>query len=203
MPHREATEHPDLTALFEEIGSGDPKSINRLFAVVYDELRAIAHNVLRRENRRKPLETTTLVHEAFLRLCPRGINTWQNRHHFFGAASRAMRRILVDECRRRKSLKRGGDRQTLSLNEGREQFFAHENDEGFFDEIEALHVALKRFESHTEHVRQVQVVEYRYFVGLTARESADILGVSENTVNNDWAYARAWLKRALIGGDDG
>jgi len=203
MPRGDVTDRPDLAVMFEKIAAGDTKSINRLFTIVYEELCAMAHNLLRREDRGPPLKTTALVHEVYLRLCPGGCQGWRNRRHFFGAASRAMRQVLVDECRRRRALKRGGGRSAVPLDEGNEQVLTHDNNERFFDEVEALHLALDRFQAHADHERQAKVVEYRYFVGLTARETAEVLGVSENTVTNDWAYARAWLKREMLGEEDG
>ena len=157
---------------------------------VYDELRRLAGAHLRRERSDHTLSATALVHEAWLKLAGHQ-QEWQNRSHFFGAASHAMRRILVDYARARSADKRRGERVNLTAVED------ELNATPSFDDLLAIDTALDDLARVNERV--VRVVECRYFGGLTIPETAEALGVSHTTVSEDWRFARAWLHRALIG----
>ena len=157
---------------------------------VYGELRRLAGSHLRRERSGHTLSATALVHEAWLKLAGHQ-QAWQSRSHFFGAASHAMRRILVDYARARSADKRHGERVNLTAVE--DELSATPS----FHELLAIDTALDDLARVNERV--VRVVECRYFGGLTIPETADALGVSHTTVSEDWRFARAWLHRALIG----
>jgi RNA polymerase sigma factor (TIGR02999 family) len=156
--------------------------------MVYDELRRLATQKLAREAPRQTLEATALVHEAYLRLVGgAGVSEcFANRSHFFAAAAEAMRRILVDRARQRKALKRGGARQRLRLDQ------LHVEAERTPTEFLALHEALERLEAKDR--RKAELVKLRFFAGLTNEQAAEALGISTSTADNDWAYARAWLR---------
>ncbi|HEX9564156.1 MAG TPA: sigma-70 family RNA polymerase sigma factor [Gemmatimonadaceae bacterium] len=160
-----------------------------LYELAYQELRTLAHRTLDREQTGHSLQTTALVHEAYLRLVDdRGV-TAKGRAYFFGAAARAMRQVLVDRARRRTAEKRGGGDRVITLDEQDSAVTA------FADELLDLNDALSRLES--AHPRAARVVECRFFGGLEVEEIARILEVSPRTVKSDWAFARAWLHRAL------
>jgi RNA polymerase sigma factor (TIGR02999 family) len=165
-----------------EPGAGD-----RVFAVLYEELHELAHRHIRRSRPGETLCTTALVHEAYLKLAPRA--TVNDRRHFFALASRAMRQILVDEARRHQSEKRGGGLEITTLDEGRTSAGA------VAAEILALEEALARLSRANE--RLGQVVELRFFGGLSVDETAEALGASSATVKRDWRAARAFLAEAL------
>ena len=179
----------EVTALLLELRDGDQTMVDALFPLVYDELREIAHRHLRHESPGQTLSTTALVHEAYLKLVDQTRTEWQDRAHFCAVAARAMRRILVDRARRRHAQKRGGRQRPLPLDESRVSV----------DEqatlIVALDDALERLAALRE--RLAQVVELRFFGGLTEQETAEILGVSTRTVRRDWVKAKAWLFREL------
>jgi len=155
---------------------------------VYDELRKIASSYLSREHSRQTIQTSDLVHEAYLRLADADVS-WQNRAHFFGIAARSMRQILVDYARRKNAGKRGGDLTRVSLTEN---VLVVDDD---FSRLLMLDDALGRLEQVDP--RLCRVVELRYFSGLTVAETAEALGVSPRTVENDWNLARAWLFRTM------
>ena len=155
---------------------------------LYAQLRRYARHVLRRETPGQTLQPTALVHEAFLRLL-HGNQSWQGHAHFFGAAARTMRRILVEKARRRARLRHGGGLQRQELATDIDVTPARD------DDLLALDEALRRFE--TEDPRRSEVVHLRHFVGLTLEETAQVLDLSLSTVKADWAFARAWLKREL------
>ncbi len=188
-----------LTVLIQRAADGDSGAAERLWQMVYDHLRAIAVRQLARESDGR-LEPTTLVHEAYLRLIGTQRFDFENRRHFFGAATRAMRQILVDESRRRKSLKRGGGREPLSYEQTGAACVcagdAHTPPSGP-DAIDliALNEALDRLEAYCP--RLVEIVHLRFFGGLSIAETAELLDVSPRTVASDWAFARAWLSREL------
>lgn len=171
-------------------GGGTLEQTERLFALVYDELRSLAASLMRRERPGHTLQPTALVHEAFVRLVDETRLSWQNRAHFMGIAARAMRRILVDHARRRAAAKRGGGWERVSLADAP----AAEEDTV---EVLRLHQALERFAAMDP--RGAQVVELRVFGGLTVGEAAQVLGVSRRTVEGDWTAARLWLARELEG----
>lgn len=165
--------------------------VDRLLPLIYDELRQMAHRQLRRERGDHTLNTTALVHEAYLKLVDQAQVSARGQTYFFGAASRAMRQVLIDYARRRKREKRGGDQERLPLED---KFFAVE---AFAAELIDLDEALDRLAALNP--RHAQVVECRFFGGLSVEETARVLDVSERTVKHDWALARAWLYRTLRG----
>jgi RNA polymerase sigma factor (TIGR02999 family) len=182
----------EVTRILAAIESGDPQAADELLPLVYDELRKLAAAKLAHEKPGQTLDATGLVHEAYLRLVGNlapgespGAN-YANRRHFLGAAAEAMRRILVDRARERQSLKRGGDRQRLRLDQ------LHLEAERTPAEFLALHDALERLQANNP--RQAELVKLRFFAGLTSEQAAEALGISTSTADNDWAYARAWLR---------
>jgi RNA polymerase sigma factor (TIGR02999 family) len=180
----------NVTALLEDLARGDDGALDRLFPVVYQELRRVAHGQLRHERVGHTLNTTALVHEAYVKLVrhPPDVQ-WKSRIHFSAVAARAMRQILVNHAKARSRAKRGGDAPQVSLDE------AVIMPEERADELVALDEALHRLEAMNE--RQSRVVECRYFGGLTIEETAQALAVSVATVKRDWITARAWLYREV------
>ena len=187
---RQTGDSQDLSSIFEAIRGGDRNAEERLFNLVYDELRRMAHRQMRKEEPGHTLQTTALVHEAYLRLCKDHRAQWENRRHFFGAAARAMRQILVDKARERVAQKREGRRRKVTL----DQNMAAE--ETPVDLI-ALDEALDRLAER--HPRPAETVKYRYFLGLTVKETAQLLDVAPRTVDSDWRLAKAWLRRETSG----
>ncbi len=186
----------DVTAILAEVSrdAPDPRSFpEQLLPLVYDELQRLASSYLRRERANHTLQTTDLVHEAYERLVDRSRVNWQGRTHFFAAAAQAMRRVLVDHARDRGALKRGGGQQRVTL-EGLGESPAADLD---LEDLIALDRALRKLREL--HEREAQVLEFRYFAGMTTREIAAFLDVSERTVRDDWTHARVWLKRELFG----
>lgn len=171
--------------------SGEPVPVDRLVGLVYDELRQMAHRQLRREAVGHTLQTTALVHEAYVKLVEADDVGRRGRSYFFGAAARAMRQVLVDHARRRTAAKRGGDAARVDLDDVQLAVDA------FAVELLDLDDALERLAELNP--RQARVVECRYFGGLTVRETAEALDVSPRTVKYDWALARAWLYDTLEG----
>lgn len=180
---------PDVTALLRQMSGGSGEALDALVPLVYRELRSIAHRHLRSEDPGHTLNTTALVHEAYLRLVDLRRVEWRDRTHFFAMASRMMRRILMNYARMRKRAKRGGGRVPFPLQEG--DLPIDEN----LDDLLALDEALRRLEAVNE--RRCRVVEYRFFAGLTIEETAEGLGVSTGTVKRDWRLARLWLNGEL------
>lgn len=181
---------PNVTALLEQYAGGDAAALDRLFPLVYEELRRVAHGQMYAERSGHTLDTTALVHEAYMKLVRHPPNVqWQSRTHFFAVAARAMRQILVNYAKSRSRAKRGGDAPRISLDEAVVMPEARAN------ELVALDDALKLLE--TIDARQSRVVELRYFGGLTIEETAQVLAVSVVTVKRDWATARAWLYREV------
>jgi RNA polymerase sigma factor (TIGR02999 family) len=178
----------EVTLLLQRLRSGDADARERLFPLVYEELRQVARRALRRERPDHTLRPTELVHEAFLKLGAAD-GPWQDRAHFLGVAARAMRQILVDHARRRLAGKRGGGVAPSTLEEVG-------SDEGLPpEELLALDAALERLEQMDPRLRAL--VEYRFFGGLSDKEIAELQQVSERTVNRDWAKARAWLHKEV------
>ncbi len=171
--------------------AGGHDALERLVPLVYDELRAIAHRQLRRERPDHTLGTTGLVHEAYLRLVDQHRVDWQDRARFFLVVASVMRRVLVDHARRRAAVKRGAAPMQVTLDE--ELLIADEELELVLD----LDDALTRLAELDD--RQARVVELRYFLGMRDAEAAELLGVSERTVRNDWVKARGWLFQELRG----
>jgi RNA polymerase sigma factor (TIGR02999 family) len=184
----------DVTVILKSIEQGDPQAASQLLPLVYEELRRLASQRLAQEKPGQTLEPTALVHEAYLRLvgAQNGSAGWDSRGHFFAAAAEAMRRILVENVRRKRSLKRGGDRVRQDL--GEELAIMSEPHEDVLALDEALNkLALK-------DPRKAQLVQLRYFAGLTIEEAARALGISSTTAERYWTYARAWLQREIAGG---
>jgi RNA polymerase sigma-70 factor, ECF subfamily len=178
-----------VTELLAAWGGGDQAARDELMPLVYEELRRLARRCMHRERAGHTLQTSALVNEAFLRLVDQKNIRWQDRAHFFGIAARLMRQILVDYARRRGYAKRGGDVRRVPLDE------AVIVSEERAAEVVALDDALK-FLAEIDP-RKSQVVELRFFGGLSIEETAEVLGVSEGTVRRDWALAKAWLHDAI------
>lgn len=179
----------ELTVILQRIDAGDPKSASELLPLVYEELRKLAAQKMARENPGQTLQATALVHEAWLRLGGDDQPGWQNRAHFFAAAAEAMRRILIDNARRKNYQRHGGGAERVSL-DGLDLAASMNN-----EQLLALSEALDRLAAHD--AEKAQIVKLRFFVGLTNEEAAKVLGVSEPTVKRHWAYARAWLFREM------
>lgn len=181
---------PDgVTQLLVAWGDGDVAARDQLMPLVYEELRKLAHRYMGRERIDHTLQTSGLVNEAYLRLIDQSQVHWQNRSHFFGIAAQMMRRILVDYARSRGYAKRGGDARQVPLNEA-----AIVSKERAADVV-ALDDALKGLAEFD--LRKSQIVELRFFGGLSIEETAEVLSVSPGTVMRDWTLAKAWLKRAM------
>jgi RNA polymerase sigma-70 factor, ECF subfamily len=175
----------NVTALLAELTRGNPEAADKLVPLVYDELKRLARGYMRRERQDHTLQTTALVHEAYLKLVRQQATSWEGRSHFFGIAAQLMRRILIDHARGHLREKRGGDQVILPLNEA--LAFSPEHSE----ELLRLDEALNRLAKLDP--RQGQVVELRFFGGLSVEETAESLNISPKTVKRDWAVAKAWL----------
>lgn len=175
----------DVTQILGAMQQGDPKAADELLPLVYQELRRLAAFKMANESPGQTLQPTALVHEAWLRLVGAEQSTWQNRAHFFGAAAEAMRRILIDNARRKKAIRHGGGQQRLDIQDV--EIAANAKD----DELLAVHEALDKFAAQDK--QKAELVKLRYFAGLTIEEAAQVLGISEPTAKRWWAYARAWL----------
>ena len=177
----------DVTRILSAIEHGDPQASEQLLPLVYEELRRLAGQKMAQESAGQTLQATALVHEAYLRLVGAGNRQhWNSRGHFFGAAAEAMRRILVDGAKRKKSAKRGGDFERAEL--GEDEIVAPSRN----IDLIALDEALNQLALHD--ARKAEVVKLRYFAGLTIRQAADALEISESTADADWAYAKSWLR---------
>lgn len=172
---------------------GDVAARDELMPLVYDELHRLAHRFMNHERPGHTLQTSALVNEAFIRLVDQKDVDWQNRAHFFGLAAQMMRRILVDHARSRQYLKRGGDPRQVSFDET--MMVSHER----VDEVIALDDALKNLAQFDQ--RKSQIVELRFFGGLSIEETAELLKVSPGTVMRDWTLAKAWLRKQIVGLD--
>ena len=181
----------EVTQILLHWRAGDTDAAERLMPLVYDELRRLARDYLRRERADHTLQPTALVHEAYLRLVDDSSVNWQNRAQFYGIAARLMRRILVDHARARNALKRGGLVQKVPLDEARDLPPAATND------LVALDGALQDLAK--TYPRKSEVVELKFFGGLEANEIAEVLQVSPKTVLRDWQFAKLWLCRELAG----
>ena len=176
----------DVTRILSAIERGDPSAAEQLLPLVYDELRKLAGQRLAQEKPGQTLQATALVHEAYIRLVDVDkAQHWNSRGHFFAAAAEAMRRILVDQARRKQRLKRGGPQERLSLDE---IDIAIETQP---EELLRVHEALERLAQ--EDALKAELVKLRFFVGLGIAETAEILGISATTAKRHWAFARAWL----------
>lgn len=188
---REAEVTAIVTRL-KQTGTSDHVSAEELFPHVYGELRMLARRYLSRERPGHTLQPTALVHEAYIKLVDQSKVDWQGRTHFFAVGAKVMRNLLIDHARAKGRAKRGGDRRKVTLAEGLTPLGNRELDA---EDLLTLNDGLDRLAELD--ARQAQVVELRFFGGLTVPEAALILGVSERTVEGDWAHARAWLKREL------
>ncbi len=182
-----------VTRILNAIEGGDAGAIDALLPAVYDELRLMAAQKLARERPGNTLQATALVHEAYLRLVGSEGQPWQSRTYFFGAAAEAMRRILIDNARRKHRLKRGGDRVRMELQED------DLASDGCSDDLIALDEALTEL-AQTDPAK-AELVKLRYFAGLTIEQAAEVLGISSATAKRQWTYARAWLYGRIRSGD--
>jgi len=187
-PPTESAPH-EITKLLKDWSGGDSTALDRLIPLVYDQLHRMAHQHMRRERAGHLLQTSALMNEAYLRIVNQPDLKIENRNHFFGIAARLMRQILVDEARRRNSAKRGGDAIQVSLSEATDLAGEQATD------VLALDDALRILEGIDG--RQSQIVELRFFGGLSIEETAEVLKVSPGTVMRDWTFARAWLGNEL------
>jgi len=179
----------DLTLLLSELSKGNKNVINEIFPIVYNELRKLASRYLYQEYGERTIQTTELVHEAYLKIIGSENIALENKSHFFGIAANAMRQLLVDFARKRNTEKRGGNQTKISLSEGAVIF-------GEYDEkILELDDAMKKLTGFDE--RLSKVVELRFFAGLNVDETANVLDCSPSTVKREWSLARAWLFREL------
>ena len=179
----------ELTHFLLAWRQGEKEALNKLIPVIYEELRRIAHSYIHGERKGHTLQTTALVNEAYLRLLDCSRVNWQNRAHFLAVSAQLMRRILIDYARSRGYQKRGGAMERITLTES--QIVSEGRDPDLLELDEALH-ALAAVDA-----RKCQVVELRFFGGLTAEETAEVLGVSPDTVLRDWKLARTWLAREM------
>jgi RNA polymerase sigma factor (TIGR02999 family) len=180
----------DIARTLAAMEQGDPNAASQLLPLVYKELRKLAAQRLAQEKPGQTLEATALVHEAYLRLVG-GDNAqaWNSRGHFFAAAAEAMRRILVEQARRKRRLKRGGSRARLDLDD------VEITIDGPSDDVVTLDNALTSLAA--KHPEKAELVKLRYFAGLTVSEAARVLGISTSTADRHWTYARAWLYREV------
>jgi RNA polymerase sigma factor (TIGR02999 family) len=176
-----------MTRILECVEKGDPSAAAELLPLVYSELRRLAAEKMARETPGQTLQATALVHEAYLRLCyPETELHWNSRGHFFAAAAEAMRRILIERARHKQSQKAGGGFQRKEITD------VEAPSDASFTDILALHEALIKLELKDQ--RKAELVKLRFFAGLTNEQAAQSLGISTSTADNDWAYARAWLR---------
>jgi RNA polymerase sigma factor (TIGR02999 family) len=182
----------DVTRILNAIERGDGKAVDELLPVVYEELRLLAAQKMSLERPGQTLQATALVHEAYVRLVGDGPpRNWDSRGHFFSAAAEAMRRILIENARRKKSQKLGGNRQKVELNEA----VLVPQDESQADELIALNDALGKLAERDK--AKAELIKLRFFAGLTIEQTAEILGISTATAKRYWTYARAWLIREI------
>jgi RNA polymerase sigma factor (TIGR02999 family) len=181
----------EVTRILSALEQGDSHAAEQLLPLVYDELRQLAAQKLARETPGQTLQATALVHEAYLRLVDAAhVQRWDNCGHFFAAAAEAMRRILVERARHHHSLKAGGGRRRLDLTEVEVSVDDSDAD------LLALHEALEKLERQDK--RKADVVKLRFFAGLTNEQAAQALGISPSTADNDWSYARCWLRLQMM-----
>ncbi len=179
----------EVTRLLKSWSSGRPEALDELMPLVYQELRRMARRYMNSQPSGHTLQTTALIHEAYLKLADNPDKNWENRAHFFAVAAQAMRHILVDHARSRQTEKRGGETQFVSL----EEVAVISNERAA--EVVALDEALEALSEQDK--RKAQVVELRYFGGLSVEETAEVLKISRNTVIRDWDFAKMWLLREL------
>jgi RNA polymerase sigma factor (TIGR02999 family) len=182
----------EVTRILSAIEQGDPHAAEQLLPLVYDELRTLAAQKMAKEAPGQTLQATALVHEAYVRLVDaERAQHWNSRGHFFAAAAEAMRRILVENARRKKALRRGGDRYRMDLE------LAEPAAPRLSDDLLAIDEALERLAAKDR--AKAELVKLRYFAGLTMEQTAETLGISLATANRWWNYARAWLHQEILG----
>ncbi len=182
----------DVTRILAQMQQGDSAAAERLLPLVYDELRKLAAVRLTQEKPGQTLQATALVHEAYLRLVSGSdVTNWNSRGHFFSAAAEAMRRILIDQARRKKTSRAGGDLRRVTLSSVDPEVESSDMD------ILALNEALEKLEA--EMPRKAALVKLRFFAGLTVEQAAEALGIARSTANADWTYAKCWLRVAMGG----
>jgi RNA polymerase sigma factor (TIGR02999 family) len=193
MPRQRGIRHrvTNITQILQRAAQGDASAADELLPLVYDELRKLAAQKMSRETPGQTLQATALVHEAWLRLGGDRQPAWQNRAHFFAAAAEAMRRILIDNARRKKADRHGGQAERVDLDLDSLELAAGMEE----DQLLALHEALEHLAVHD--AGKAELVKLRFFAGLTIEETAKVLGLSEPTAKRHWAYARAWLYREM------
>ena len=182
----------EVTRILDRVEQGDSRAAEELLPLVYDELRRLAASKLAHEKPGHTLQPTALVHEAWLRLARESKQSWNGRTHFMCAAAEAMRRILIENARRKRALRHGGGQERIDADGTSVEIAAPVTDD---DELLAVHEALDRLGAHD--ARKAQVVKLHFFVGLTLQETAEALGVSHPTAKRDWTYARTWLFREI------
>jgi RNA polymerase sigma factor (TIGR02999 family) len=183
----------NVTQILSQIESGDPKAAEQLLPLVYDELRKLAAAKLAGEKPGQTLQATALVHEAYIRLVDQTVpQQWENSRHFFAAAAESMRRILVERARQKQSVKRGGHHKRVDLDAVEPIVLPIA-----CDDILGLEEALQKLEQ--TDARKAELVKLRFFAGLTVAQAAQALGISATTAENDWTYARCWLRLEMAG----
>jgi RNA polymerase sigma factor (TIGR02999 family) len=195
MTHELRRQVTDILTTLDGAGADRGRAAEELMPVVYDELRRLAHGYLRRERAGHTLESTALVHEAYLRLADQQRVSWRGRTHFLAVGARMMRRLLVDHARHRGRVKRGGDWRRITLDGAVASLLGRDLGP---EDLLALDQALRKLADLDE--RQARIVELRFFSGLEVAEVAEVLGVSKRTVEGHWTHARAWLRRELASG---
>jgi len=184
----------DVTRILNAIEQGDAKAADELLPLVYEELRLLAAQKMSQELPGQTLQATALVHEAYIRLVGSEAQNWSGRTHFFAAAAEAMRRILIDNARRKQRIKRGGGRKRSDLDDIDIAI------EGPSYDLIALDEALEKLA--TKDKVKADLVKLRYFAGLTGKQAAKVLGISHSTADEHWAYVRAWLRLEITKGDE-
>ena len=187
----------DITQLLQDWQRGDREALDRLMPLVYDELHLIASRHLARERPERTLQTTALVNEAYMKLVDQRKVDWQNRAHFFALAARLMRRIVLDDVRKRRREKRGGDAVRIPI-EGLQVSAPA----GRMDAVDVLELDRALMQLEALDADQGRIVELRYYGGLTIEETAAVMGVSTATIKREWAMAKGWLFRALTDGTE-
>jgi RNA polymerase sigma factor (TIGR02999 family) len=184
-PNTESAAGNQVTRVLERVRCGELSAASELLPLVYDELRRLAAAKMARERAGQTLQSTALVHEAWLRLVGNQKQEWNGRAHFFGAAAEAMRRILIENARRKAAVRHGGGQERLDINQIEIATTAPD------DELLAVSDALEKFAAHDPQM--AELVKLRYFVGLTTEDAAEVLGISVRTAERWWSYSRAWL----------
>ena len=183
----------EVTRILAAIGEGDSRAVDELLPAVYEELRQLAAQKLSREKPGQTLQATALVHEAYIRLVGAETGNWKSRTYFFAAAAEAMRRILIENARRKQRRKHGGDKQRVEMQDADLMIDAP------CDDLIALDEALTKLGE--EDPAKADLVKLRYFAGLTLEQAAEVLGISRATADRHWSYARAWLFHELNSGE--